>query len=294
MRIKKGFTLVELLVVISIIALLLAVLIPAMNKAKENANCVVCKNNLRNYGLAGTMYLQSNNNAFPHPITCIDGRASFTHPYIDAHPKECRWHDSSVEPNGPFWPYLKAKGVNVCPTFARVTKSKRGLHEWYLTYKLNKASQVTICRSLSTEPRLSYSMNGFLGSGTPGDPIENDLSNVRQMRKVTDVKLPGQTLFMTEENIWTIYNNKTYCDPPAPINVSADAWNDMYFMPNKYGNADSIATYHKTSDSRLYKGYSNVLFIDGHVDQRKAFDLTDLANGRSGKSWQLVTPSRLN
>ncbi|MCX5632180.1 MAG: type II secretion system protein [Phycisphaerae bacterium] len=71
MRKNKGFTLVELLVVISIIAVLLATLIPAMRKAKEQSNFVICKNNLRQIGLAGTMYLQSNNNAFPHPLVCF-------------------------------------------------------------------------------------------------------------------------------------------------------------------------------------------------------------------------------
>jgi prepilin-type N-terminal cleavage/methylation domain-containing protein/prepilin-type processing-associated H-X9-DG protein len=291
MKNKNGFTLVELLVVVSIIALLLAILIPAMNKAKEQANSVVCKCNLKNYALAGTMYLQENNNRYPHPKTCIDGRATFTTAYVTLHPKECRWHDPGVEPKGPFWPYLKAKGVNICPTFARVTRLKRGLHEFYL--KRVNFSALTICKTLPIEPRLSYSMNGFLGngSGIPGDAIENDLTNPRQMPKVTNVKLPGQTLFVTEENVWTIYNNKQYCDPPAYINVSQDAWNDMYFMPNKYGNADSVATYHKTSDSRLFKGFSNVLFVDGHVDEIRAFDQLDLKNGRSGKSWELVTPS---
>jgi prepilin-type N-terminal cleavage/methylation domain-containing protein len=53
---KKGFTLVELLVVISIIAILLAVLIPSMNKAKETAKRVICSNGKKQIALAVAAY----------------------------------------------------------------------------------------------------------------------------------------------------------------------------------------------------------------------------------------------
>jgi prepilin-type N-terminal cleavage/methylation domain-containing protein/prepilin-type processing-associated H-X9-DG protein len=53
---KKAFTLVELLVVISIIALLLAVLLPALNKAREAGRKVVCGNHQRSIGLANQIY----------------------------------------------------------------------------------------------------------------------------------------------------------------------------------------------------------------------------------------------
>jgi prepilin-type N-terminal cleavage/methylation domain-containing protein/prepilin-type processing-associated H-X9-DG protein len=59
---KDGFTLVELLVVISIIALLLAILMPSLNKARLAAQKVVCGVNLKNFGLAMGMYIQGNNN----------------------------------------------------------------------------------------------------------------------------------------------------------------------------------------------------------------------------------------
>ena len=56
MKRKQGFTLVELLVVISIIALLMAVLLPAMNKAREQARRAVCANNVKQIGIAMIAY----------------------------------------------------------------------------------------------------------------------------------------------------------------------------------------------------------------------------------------------
>ena len=60
-EVKRAFTLVELLVVISIIAMLLAVLMPSLQKARDQAKIVVCKNNLRQVGLAFVLYAGSNN-----------------------------------------------------------------------------------------------------------------------------------------------------------------------------------------------------------------------------------------
>src|SRR5205823_12613548 len=61
-----GFTLVELLVVIGIIAVRVSILLPSLNRAREAANQTKCLSNLRQLGLAFVMYLNENKGAFPY------------------------------------------------------------------------------------------------------------------------------------------------------------------------------------------------------------------------------------
>jgi prepilin-type N-terminal cleavage/methylation domain-containing protein len=65
---SRGFTLIELLVVIAIIALLMAILMPALQRVKKLARTVACQVNLHQWALIWAMYLEDNNGYFPSEV----------------------------------------------------------------------------------------------------------------------------------------------------------------------------------------------------------------------------------
>ena len=68
---RKGFTLIELLVVIAIIAILMSILMPALQRVKRQARTIVCRKNLSQYGLASRMYLDDWDGNFPYSFSWL-------------------------------------------------------------------------------------------------------------------------------------------------------------------------------------------------------------------------------
>jgi prepilin-type N-terminal cleavage/methylation domain-containing protein len=111
MRKPKGFTLIELLVVIAIIALLMAILMPALQRVKKQARTVVCQTNLKQWGLIFAMYTDENNGNFPE-------RSS--------NPGYGRWMDSMRDY------YITTEDIRVCPVAHRIANPDMtpGLDWW--------------------------------------------------------------------------------------------------------------------------------------------------------------------
>src|SRR5437879_5233357 len=112
-RSKKAFTLVELLVAIAIIAILAALLLPALNRAKGAADSTVCKSNLRQIMLAINLYVQDSG-SYPKLENFVAALYPFTRTLFPADNDDWSFNDGRGKGPG------AGTGIYACPSYNRM------------------------------------------------------------------------------------------------------------------------------------------------------------------------------
>jgi prepilin-type N-terminal cleavage/methylation domain-containing protein/prepilin-type processing-associated H-X9-DG protein len=154
---RQAFTLVELLVVIAILAVLAALTLPALAKAKPAARSVVCLNNLMQLQKAWLMYADDNDDTLPpnkyaslnFVDGCPEGGESSTHSWVQGDTTQDT--DTWTIRNGALFPYVGDETVYHCP-------ADKSSVDWNPANDWNRNRNRNMLRSRSYS--LSFYMNG--------------------------------------------------------------------------------------------------------------------------------------
>ena len=217
---RAGFTLVELLVTIAIISILAALLLPALTSGKVAGQRTACLSNLRQLGIAWTLYTSDNSGKV---VTCI--------PY---NPKGvCNtnaWVIGVVEDHNAPYPYgVVDKGVLDCTNQNAITRGK--------VYPYVKSSAVYRCpadrRTQGGVPYVrTYSMNTWMNGFAWGNPTNASPTEpvYRLFKNEKDMTMPSREWVLIDEDEATIDDGMfvVYMDPKY-------GWDDIPARRHQYG-----------------------------------------------------------
>jgi prepilin-type N-terminal cleavage/methylation domain-containing protein/prepilin-type processing-associated H-X9-DG protein len=275
----RAFTLVELLVVIGIIALLISILLPSLNRARETANRVKCASNLRQIGQAILLY--SNDNKGPYPRTAYIGAGAM--------------NATDIGVGG----YQFTTGTG---GFTGLTDPFAAAATTYVTGP-NGASLV------NNVPQALYLL-------LRTEDITSSVMVCPSANQVADTYGGGTNTALNQINFTNIQNNLSYCyanpypdtgalgsgykmvqglEPTfavaADINpgTSGNSGNDNVLAPNTSSSGSSMR---QGNSNNHGKDGQNVLYGDGHVEfQNNPFCGTSRDNiyTRGGPTWGVST-----
>jgi prepilin-type N-terminal cleavage/methylation domain-containing protein/prepilin-type processing-associated H-X9-DG protein len=246
---SRGFTLIELLVVIAIIAILAALLLPALTGAKLKAQGVMCLNNHKQLALAWRLYAEDSADRITFASTANNTLKPPTTDPTD--PDNYAWSGAHMDNNGgnranwdpaydmqrrPLWPYVRNVAVYKCP-----------------------ADRSTVMVGGVAKPRiLTMSMNLYVGGFAPGTDGGWGFADAYKIYgKLTAITPPDKIfvfLDMREDRVnWSNFMaDMTGYSPPNPASY---AWTTD--LPGMYHNkaagfsmADGHSEMHKWRDPR--------------------------------------------